>query len=173
MCKTGHALVSKTYLKYYLCSMKSVLFVCLGNICRSPMAHGILRHKINKLGLNVTVDSAGTSGIHEGEAPDKRATATLLEKGINISDLRSQQLMANDFSDYDYIITMDEDNQRDCELLGASVESLNQPKMLMNFTQPHLNISVPDPYYGGQQGFEAVYEMLNLATDKLIEELQK
>lgn len=153
--------------------MKSVLFVCLGNICRSPMAHGVLRHKINQLGLDVTVESAGTSAFHAGEAPDQRATATLLEKGIDISDLRSQQIISSDFNTYDYIITMDEENQRNCQRIAADAGSSNQPQMLMNFAQPKQDISVPDPYYGGQQGFENVYQMVDLATDKLIEELQK
>lgn len=153
--------------------MKSVLFVCLGNICRSPMAHGVLRYKATQLDLSIRVESAGTSAFHAGETPDKRAIATLKHKGIDISDLRSQQIIASDFSSYDFIVTMDEENQINVKKLALQSNSKNTPKMLMNYAYPSQNISVPDPYYGGQQGFENVYKMIDLATNHLIEELKK
>ena len=151
--------------------MKSVLFVCLGNICRSPMAHGIFRAKTKERGLNIHIESAGTSAFHVGEHADSRAINTLKSKGIDIMDLRSRLFVPSDFDDYDLIITMDTSNQNDVSQIGRKSEHGNTPKMIMNYLHPKKNVSVPDPYYGGVTGFEDVYKMLDLALDKLIEEM--
>jgi protein-tyrosine phosphatase len=137
------------------------------------MAHGVFRDKAAQLGVDVVVESAGTSAFHAGEAPDARAPATLAQKGIDISDLRSQQIVTSDFETYDFIVTMDQENQNNVMQLAKEAGSNNLPKMLMNFAYPGKNISVPDPYYGGQQGFEDVYQMVDLATENLMNELNK
>ncbi len=152
--------------------MKSVLFVCLGNICRSPMAHGIFRDKIEKLGLKISIESAGTSGYHIGQSADQRAISTLRAKGIDILDLRSRLLIPSDFDTYDFIFTMDENNQSDVVKMARKNNHTNFPEMIMNVAFPNENISVPDPYYGGNIGFEEVYKMLDTATEILIEGLK-
>ena len=152
--------------------MKSILFVCLGNICRSPMAHGIFREKAQKAGLKLNIESAGTSAHHIGEHSDNRAIATLQAKGIDIMDLRSRLFVASDFDDYNYIITMDTANQRNVLRMANQIGHENTPEMVMNLQFPDENISVPDPYYGGQTGFEDVYQMLDGALDELIDKLR-
>jgi len=151
--------------------MKSVLFVCLGNICRSPMAHGIFRDKVTELGLDFEVESAGTSSFHNGELPDERAIATLQAKGIDIMDLRSRLFIESDFEDYDYIFTMDSSNQSNVMEMAKNRNHSNHPKMIMNEVYPNENISVPDPYYGGSTGFEDVFKMLDKALDEFIKKL--
>ena len=151
--------------------MKSVLFVCLGNICRSPMAHGIFRHKAQESGLEINIESAGTSAFHNGESADQRAISTLLSKGISIVDLRSRLLVDTDFEDYDYIFTMDTSNQSNVLKMANNLNHSNLPEMVMNLAYPGEDISVPDPYYGGSTGFEDVYAMLNEALDILAQKL--
>lgn len=150
--------------------MKKVLFVCLGNICRSPMAHGIFREKVKNAGLDIETESAGTSAYHVGEHADERAIDTLRAKGIDIIDLRSRHFVLTDFDDYDHIFTMDSSNQRTVMKMADSINHPNKPKMIMNLISKE-NISVPDPYYGGTSGFENVYQMLDLALDELIKKL--
>jgi protein-tyrosine phosphatase len=150
---------------------KKVMFVCLGNICRSPMAHGIFREKAKKAGLNIAVESSGTSAYHVGEHADTRAISTLQSKGIDIIDLRSRAFKLSDFEDYDYIFTMDSQNQKDVLQLAQKVDSKIVPEMIMNLPYPGNSISVPDPYYGEANGFEEVYKMLDLAMDELINKL--
>ncbi|MFW6224289.1 MAG: low molecular weight protein-tyrosine-phosphatase [Bacteroidota bacterium] len=153
--------------------MKKILTVCLGNICRSPMAQGILRKKISERGLDIEVDSAGTADYHVNEAPDPRSVKTLLKYSNDISDLRGRQFESEDFIKFDLIIPMDEDNYRHIIKLARTEDDTKKVKMLMNYLYPGENISVPDPYFGGPEGFDHVYEMLDKATDKLLEEIQK
>lgn len=150
--------------------MTKVLFVCLGNICRSPMAHGIFRDKVLKKGLHIEIESAGTSAYHLGEHADKRAIATLRAKGIDIMDLRSREFVASDFDYYDYIFTMDESNQKN--LLKIKSNKAAIPHMIMDLVRPGEHVSVPDPYYGGNMGFENVYQMLDEALEMLIQKLE-
>ncbi len=152
--------------------MKSVLFVCLGNICRSPMAHGILRDKAEKANIDVEIESAGTSGFHLGEPADSRAISMLQSKGIDILDLRSRLFIAADFDTFDYIFTMDSSNQLDLLNIRKDMGHPNYPQLVMNLSYPTENISVPDPYYGGATGFEDVYKMLDGSLDELIKKLQ-
>lgn len=152
--------------------MKSVLFVCLGNICRSPMAHGIFRHKAQLAGLHIEIESAGTSAFHNGASSDERAISTLQSKGIDIKDLRSRLFISSDFDDYDYIFTMDSSNQNDVSDMAKRINHKNLPEMIMNLSYPGENISVPDPYYGCSTGFEDVYQMLDSAMDELIDKLR-
>lgn len=153
--------------------MKSVLFVCLGNICRSPMAHGLLRYKAKNVGLIVSVQSAGTSSFHVGETSDPRAIATLKSKGIDILDLRSRLFVPSDFDDFDYIITMDASNQQNVLKMAKEIGHINHPEMVMNSAYPNEEISVPDPYYNTVSGFEDVYKMLDESLDELIKKLQR
>ncbi len=138
--------------------------VCLGNICRSPMAEGILRDHIEKAGLKVIVDSAGTSGYHSGEAPDFRAVRTLKKKGIDISGLSARLFTVTDFDDFDYIYVMDTSNLINVLNLARNEDDKKKVILIMNEVSPNKNQSVPDPYYGGIEGFEEVYTMLDHAS---------
>lgn len=146
-----------------------VLMVCLGNICRSPLAHGLLREKVLDHTLNIEVDSAGTSGFHVGEAPDPRMRETAKKFGLNIDDLRARQFTAQDFNDFDLIYAMDQSNLKNILSLATSESDKNKVRLILNESNPGNDLEVPDPYYGGDQGFIDVYNMLDLATDKIIE----
>lgn len=142
--------------------------VCLGNICRSPMAEGILRHKAQQGGWQVEVDSAGTGDWHAGEAPDHRALEYMQSQGIDISGLRARQITQQDFYDFDLILTMDAENYTNVLRIkphDATAEII----MVMNLSEPGKNIAVPDPYFGGREGFAKVYDML----DKALAEVEK
>lgn len=152
--------------------MKKILFVCLGNICRSPMAHGIVRDAADRHNIDVELDSAGTSAYHVGEAPDPRAQKTLEEKGIDISDLRARQFTEADFDRFDVIYTMDEANYNNILLLAGDENEESKVKYFLDELHPGERRSVPDPYFGGDDGFENVYRMLKGASDELIKKLQ-
>jgi protein-tyrosine phosphatase len=143
--------------------------VCLGNICRSPLAHGLLRDKSDKNNLNIEVDSAGTSGFHAGEAPDPRMRETAKRFTLNIDDLRARQFVDADFNNFDLIYAMDRSNFDNILSLAASEADKAKVKLILNESNPGSDLEVPDPYYGGDQGFVDVYNMLNLATHKIIE----
>lgn len=146
--------------------------VCLGNICRSPMAHGILRHKLAQNNINIKVDSAGTSGWHANEPPDIRAIKNMQEHNIDITDLRSRQFEVKDFERFDLILAMDNSNYRDIINKARSVEDSQKVNMLLNLSAPDMNQPVPDPYYGGDSGFENVYQLIDHACDVLIEQIK-
>ena len=145
-----------------------VLMVCLGNICRSPMAEGILRDKANKFSYNIEVDSAGTAAYHIGEKPDSRMIETALTKGINISDLRARQFCVNDFDDFDKIYAMDASNLSNMQKLARNKSDLDKLDLLLNCKESFLNKSVPDPYYGGEDGFFNVYDLLDEAIEFIL-----
>jgi protein-tyrosine phosphatase len=147
-----------------------ILMVCLGNICRSPMAEGILRAKSTH--LQIEVDSAGTSSYHYGENPDVRAVHTLRKKGINISNLIARQFTTADFDAFDIIFTMDKSNYDNVIALARSNQDKQKVRMLVNELHPGSNGEVPDPYFGGDQGFEDVYNLIDEATDKFLMRLQ-
>ena len=144
-----------------------VLMVCLGNICRSPLAQGILEYKVNQRRLNWNIDSAGTSSWHIGEAPDKRSTSTAKLHGINISRQRARQFTASDFSHFDLILAMDSSNYQDIISLSEENEERMKIKLIMNFVWPEQNMAVPDPYWDGN--FERVFQLLDKACDKILE----
>ncbi len=146
-----------------------VLMVCLGNICRSPLAEGILKAKIKKAGLDWSVDSAGTGGWHVGELPDSRSIAIAKTKGIDLTDQRARQFEAEDLDDFDLIFAMDSSNYTNIMRFAKTETQKQKVQMIMNMVQPGYNQSVPDPYYDND-GFALVYEMLDKACDKIIEE---
>ncbi len=149
-----------------------VLFVCLGNICRSPMAEGSFRHAVEQAGLSdqFEIDSAGTSGWHIGEPPDKRATQTALQRGLDLSAQRSRKVNQSDFDDYDYIIAMDRDNYS--SLMGTSLKgSHSKIRMFLEFAQKASETEVPDPYYGGQHGFDHVLDLVEEASQGLLKHI--
>ena len=151
-----------------------VLFVCMGNICRSPTAHGVFRKLVVEQGLahRVEIDSAGTHDYHLGEPPDRRARQTALERGIDISDLRARLAEPRDFERFDYVLAMDRDNYRILSRLCPSGLE-HKLRLFMEFA-PELGVrDVPDPYYGLQNGFDMVYDMLDEATDIIAERLVK
>lgn len=147
--------------------------VCLGNICRSPMAEGIMRSKIEEHGMDAIVDSAGTSAWHAGEQPDPRAISECLKNGVDLRKQRARQFTAADFDTFDYIFVMDASNYRDVMALAATEDDKNKVEMLLNMSNPGFNQAVPDPYYGGDDGFTNVYNLINNATDQIVKELQK
>ncbi|CAL2076300.1 low molecular weight protein-tyrosine-phosphatase [Tenacibaculum sp. 190524A05c] len=147
-----------------------VLMVCLGNICRSPLAEGILRSKV--FSDSILVDSAGTSGFHQGELPDPRSIAIAKVKGIDITDQRSRKFVVEDFDNFDLIYAMDQSNFNNILDLARNSEDESKVKMILNESNPNQNLNVPDPYYGGDQGFENVYNMLDEACDVIASKIQ-
>ncbi len=148
--------------------MKKILMVCLGNICRSPMAEGIIREEFRNQGIEIQVDSAGTAAYHVGERADNRAQAELRKYGIDISDERAQKFIPQFFDEYDMIFAMDQQNYADILAQVRTEDDRNKVDMLMNLVEEGENISIPDPYYGGDEGFAKVYEMIKLAGEKLV-----
>lgn len=144
-----------------------ILMVCLGNICRSPMAEGILRSRLSEVNAQVLVDSAGTSEFHSGDHPDPRAISTLRKKKIDISGLAARQFTINDFDEFDLIYVMDSSNLMNVLSLARNEQDKQKVKMLMDEVSPSQNVSVPDPYYGDNDGFQRVYEMIDSAAQKI------
>ena len=156
-------------------SKKRVLFVCLGNICRSPVAHGIFRHLVEQeeLSADFYIDSAGTGNWHVGEAPDPRSQESALRNGIDISDLRARQFSAYDFEQFDYIFAMDKSNYNDMlDLANTDAEKAKVQLILSYDPEAAANASVPDPYYGKGDGFEKVFQMLHRSCRALLDELK-
>ena len=153
--------------------MNRILFVCLGNICRSPLAEGILRHKAEKNGLKLKIDSAGTGNWHAGQHPDKRATKIGKERGVDISKLVARQITEDDFENFDKIYVADAEVYDGVVELALNREQKLKVDYIMNLVHPDLNMPVPDPYYGGEEGFEKVFDMLDKSCDAIIEGIRK
>lgn len=149
-----------------------ILMVCLGNICRSPMADGLLRKKVAENNLDVFVDSAGTGDWHVGQAPDERMRATGKKNGVPIDNLRGRQFSVSDYDEFDRIYVMDENNFKNVVKLARDERDLRKVNLLLSLTHPGESLSVPDPYYGGDEGFQHVFELLDEATDVLIKNLK-
>jgi len=149
-----------------------ILMVCLGNICRSPMAEGILRHKLKLNRISAEVDSAGFEPFHEGDPPDRRAIATLRNKAIEISNLRARLFQHTDFDKFDKIFVMDRINHADVMSMARNENDKGKVDFILNKSFPGENREVPDPYYGHNNGFESVFELLDKACDIIVQEVK-
>ena len=147
-----------------------ILMVCLGNICRSPLAEGILAHKTTQ--LNVEVDSAGTAAYHVSELPDKRSIEIADKYNINLKSQRARQFSRADFDKFGIIYAMDTNNLAHLISLAETKKEHNKIKLILNEINPNTCESVPDPYYGGENGFQNVYNMLNEACDKIVQNIE-
>lgn len=146
-----------------------ILMVCLGNICRSPLAEGILQSKLPK--DKFIVDSAGTGSWHAGELPDKRSIETAKNRGLDITYQRARQFNVSDFDTFDYIYVMDMSNYKDVLALSQNDTHKQKVKLILNELFPNENVEVPDPYYGGQDGFEQVFQLLDEACEQIAKKL--
>jgi protein-tyrosine phosphatase len=151
-----------------------VLFVCMGNICRSPTAHGVFRQLVREACLveRIEIDSAGTHGYHMDEPPDERATETALARGVDISDLRARRAEPEDFLHYDLILAMDQENYH--SLARICPRGMERKILLfLDFAPALKRREVPDPYYGGQRGFDQVFDMVEEAARGLLEHIRR
>lgn len=149
-----------------------ILMVCLGNICRSPMAEGIMQAKIKKYILDAEVDSAGFESFHTGDAPDFRAVRVMKQYGIDISRQRSRLFRKSDFEIFDRIYVMDRGNYRDVETVANNNYEMLKVDYILNISHPGSNKPVPDPYYGGEQGFETTFQLLDSAIELIAVDLK-
>ncbi len=153
--------------------MYSVLFVCLGNICRSPTADGIFRAKAAEAGLELHIDSAGTSAYHAGEAPDLRSQQEAKRHGYDLSMIRSRQVISEDFNQYDLVIAMDKSNLENLQTYKSNTCKAKLKLFLADFA-PDLGVEeVPDPYYGGAKGFTEVVKLIEQASEGLVAYIQQ
>jgi protein-tyrosine phosphatase len=150
-----------------------ILMVCLGNICRSPLADGILRRKVQENNLTVEVDSAGTANYHIGAPPDKRMILTAKNRGTDISMLRARQFKSSDFDNFDIIYVMDESNYENVMRLANNDTQRSKVKMITAEIPASRVMNIPDPFYGEQEDFDLVYDLLDTATDTIINKLIK
>jgi protein-tyrosine phosphatase len=152
--------------------MIKVLFVCMGNICRSPTAEGVFRRVVEEAGLSmqIEVDSAGTSDFQKGDPPDRRAQQAALKRGYNLSRLKARQVRPRDFLEFDHILAMDKKNLRD---LNAILPDGTRAKLalFLDYARKAELIEVPDPYYGGPQGFELVLDLVEDAAHGFLQDL--
>ena len=146
-----------------------ILMVCLGNICRSPLAEGILASKLPK--NKFTIDSAGTGSWHIGHTPDERSIAIAKKNKISISNQKGRQFSKSDFDRFDYIYVMDHTNYEDVVQLAENNEQKDKVKLILNELFPNENVDVPDPYFGLPNGFQIVYNMLDEACDVIAKKL--
>ena len=152
-----------------------VLFVCMGNICRSPTAEGIFREKVQQAGLaeQVLIDSAGTHGYHIGAPPDQRSQTAARLRGIEIGGLRARMVADSDFAEFDYVLAMDRDNAQILHERCPQPDLHYRVQLFLDFAPLQPLREVPDPYYGGEQGFEMVFDLIEEAAQGLLEELQE
>jgi protein-tyrosine phosphatase len=149
-----------------------VLMVCMGNICRSPTAEAVLRHRVQRAGLakRVEIDSAGTYAGHVGSPPDERSIAHAARRGYDLTDQRARRVAAADFDSFDLVLAMDDDNLATL-IERCPAEQQHRVRRLMAFAPPGSPTAVPDPYYGGAAGFEYVLDLIELACDGLVQYL--
>jgi protein-tyrosine phosphatase len=145
-----------------------ILMVCLGNICRSPLAEGILQYKAREAGLPWTIDSAGTNGYHIGEAPHHLSQKVARLNGIDISHQRSRAFTPGDLQQFDIIYAMANDVIRDMRYIAGKAYNPAKVDLLMNILYPGRQMDVPDPWYGGEDGYHKVYDMISSACDRII-----
>jgi len=147
--------------------MSKILFVCLGNICRSPLAEGIMLHLKEKHSLPITIDSAGTASYHIGEAPDSRTIANARKNGVDLSALRARQFQVSDFDNFDFIYVMDKSNLSNVLSMAKTETHKQKVSLFLDTMQPGKNLEVPDPYYGNEQLFEDVFQLVYKACENL------
>jgi protein-tyrosine phosphatase len=152
----------------------SVLFVCMGNICRSPTAEAVFRHYVESAGLSasILIDSAGTHDYHIGHAPDLRSQHAAEQRGYDMSSLRGRQVESLDFERFDYVLAMDRANLAILQYL-APRGCKKQLQLFLDYARHHKEREVPDPYYGGEQGFEQVLNMIEDAAQALLQHIQQ
>lgn len=151
-------------------TITSVLFVCLGNICRSPSAEAVFRHKVKQFGLHVKVDSAGTHGYHKGASPDERSVEIGEARGYSFDGISCRKVGEQDFAEFDLILAMDESNVKNL-LAKCPEEYQYKVELFMSYSDEEES-EVPDPYYGGRKGFEYVLTLIESASDGLIHHIQ-
>jgi len=154
--------------------MVKILFVCMGNICRSPTAEGVFRHKVIAAGLEdkIHIDSAGTIAYHVGHTPDPRAQKAALKRGIDLSTQRARKVTSDDFEAFDFVIAMDSDNHYELEAICPTGHE-DRLHMFLKFAHNNRETDVPDPYYGGGNGFEVVLDLIEDASEGLLKHLQE
>jgi protein-tyrosine phosphatase len=154
--------------------MYRVLFVCLGNICRSPLADGVLAHKLRQAGLadRVDVDSAGTGAYHVGEPPHVESQRVAREQGMPIDHLRARQVKVPDFTGFDLIVAMDRKNRQDLLDLEGSGTHHHKVKLFMSYVPDAPCLDVPDPYFGGPEGFDEVFALVESGCDAMVTAIQ-
>ena len=152
----------------------NVLFVCMGNICRSPTAEGVFRRQVTLAGLanRIRIDSAGTHAYHIGHAPDPRSQAAAAARGYELGNLRARQVAQQDFGEFDFILAMDKDNLAELRRVGP-LEHRSKPRLFMEYSDRHAAAEVPDPYYGSLEGFEQVLDMVEDACAGLLSAIKK
>ena len=152
----------------------SVLFVCMGNICRSPTAQGVFERLVEEAGLEtqIVIDSAGTHAYHIGEPPDRRATQAAANRGIDLTPQRARRVHEDDFESFDYVLAMDNSNLEDLRAI-CPVEVRARIRLLLDFAEAGQSNEVPDPYYGGAHGFERVLDMVEAGATGLLRDIQQ
>ncbi len=152
----------------------SVLFVCLGNICRSPTAHAVFRKMVQEAGLEemIEIDSAGTAAFHIGKSPDSRSIQAAQRRNIDMTDLQARQVDLGDLYQYDYVLAMDESNWANLREI-ALPEHYDKVKLFLTYSKEYSETEVPDPYYGGERGFEHVLDLIESASKGLLEEIKR
>ena len=152
----------------------NVLFVCMGNICRSPTAEAVFRHYVENAGLseNILIDSAGTHDYHVGDPPDTRAQRSAQQRGYDMSKLRGRQVEVGDFRRFDYVLAMDRANLAILQRITPA-DSTTQPQLFLEYARHHREREVPDPYFGGTDGFEQVLDMVEDAAQGLLEDIRQ
>ena len=150
-----------------------VLFVCMGNICRSPTAHGVFRDLVDEAGLGqaIEIDSAGTHSYHIGNPPDPRSQSTARGRGVDLSALRARRFQSQDFHDFDYVIGMDHGNIADMRAIRPD-DNENEPRLMLDFSARYSSPEVPDPYFG-DDGFEQVFDMIDDAARGLLAQIRR
>ncbi len=152
----------------------TVLFICMGNICRSPTAHGVFRNLVQSEGLGdfINIDSAGTHAYHVGEPPDGRAQQTAIGRGVDLSDLRARKAVEEDFAHYDYILVMDQDNYHSLSAIcpGGMEWKIG---LFLDYAPNLKTREVPDPYYGGSKGFDYVFDLVEAASEGLLNDIKR
>ncbi|MGF1908109.1 low molecular weight phosphotyrosine protein phosphatase [Vibrio kasasachensis] len=146
--------------------MEKILVVCMGNICRSPTGEAVLRAKAKQLGIEVEIDSAGTIGYHQGNLPDERARQAAERRGYSFKGIRSRKVESRDFIHFDLILAADKDNLHDLKSI-CPAEHQHKIKLYLSFSESDCD-EIPDPYYGGEQGFERVLDLIEEAAERVL-----